>query len=89
MRVKNALTETITEYRSIENPFKYIYTLRNKRHTSVYTDEVNKELKKSMERELFVKVFDEIEDTENPIELYHVIRSFDPCMACTVHTVKP
>jgi len=30
----------------------------------------------------------EIEDSENPVEMYHVIRSFDPCMACTVHSVR-
>jgi len=30
----------------------------------------------------------EIEDPENPVEIYHVIRSFDPCMACTVHAVR-
>ena len=30
----------------------------------------------------------EIEDSENPVEMNHVIRSFDPCMACTVHAVR-
>jgi len=30
----------------------------------------------------------EIEDPENPVEIYHIIRSFDPCMACTVHAVS-
>jgi len=30
----------------------------------------------------------EIEDSENPVEMYHVIRSFDPCMACTVHAAR-
>ena len=29
-----------------------------------------------------------IEDPENPIALGHVIRSFDPCLVCTVHTVS-
>jgi len=24
----------------------------------------------------------------NPVSMYHVIRSFDPCAACAVHTVK-
>lgn len=27
----------------------------------------------------------EVQDLNNPVEVYHVIRSFDPCMACTVH----
>ena len=67
-RVKNALTETTTEFKSIENPFKYVYTLRNQKHGSIYVDEVNQELKESMERELFVKVFDEIDEIEKRIE---------------------
>jgi hydrogenase large subunit len=29
-----------------------------------------------------------IEDEGNPIEIGHVIRSFDPCLVCTVHTIK-
>ncbi len=29
-----------------------------------------------------------IADPENPIELGHVIRSFDPCLVCTVHTLS-
>jgi hydrogenase large subunit len=28
-----------------------------------------------------------IKDPENPVELGHVIRSFDPCLVCTVHAV--
>jgi methanophenazine hydrogenase, large subunit len=24
----------------------------------------------------------------NPVGLYHVIRSFDPCVSCAVHTVR-
>ena len=27
----------------------------------------------------------EIKDIENPIEMGHIIRSFDPCLVCTVH----
>jgi hydrogenase large subunit len=27
----------------------------------------------------------EIKDTDNPIEMGHIIRSFDPCLVCTVH----
>jgi len=27
----------------------------------------------------------EIRDRENPVELGHVVRSFDPCLVCTVH----
>jgi len=30
----------------------------------------------------------QIDDSENPVEIHHVIRSFDPCMACTVHAVR-
>jgi len=29
----------------------------------------------------------EVKDTTNPIEVEHVIRSFDPCLVCTVHAV--
>ncbi len=29
-----------------------------------------------------------IEDESNPVEIGHVIRSFDPCLVCTVHTIK-
>ncbi|MFH2066066.1 MAG: nickel-dependent hydrogenase large subunit [Pseudomonadota bacterium] len=29
----------------------------------------------------------EIKDIENPIEVDHVIRSFDPCMVCAVHVI--
>ena len=30
----------------------------------------------------------EIKDLDNPIELDHIIRSFDPCLVCTVHTIN-
>lgn len=30
----------------------------------------------------------ELENEENPVELQHVIRSFDPCLACAVHLVQ-
>ncbi len=30
----------------------------------------------------------EIEDEENPVEIYHVIRSFDPCLVCSTHIYK-
>jgi len=29
-----------------------------------------------------------IEDENNPVEVGHVVRSFDPCLVCTVHTIK-
>ncbi|MBU0641005.1 MAG: nickel-dependent hydrogenase large subunit [Planctomycetes bacterium] len=29
-----------------------------------------------------------VRDPANPVELGHVVRSFDPCLVCTVHTVK-
>jgi len=29
-----------------------------------------------------------IADPENPVELGHVVRSFDPCLVCTVHTLR-
>jgi hydrogenase large subunit len=28
-----------------------------------------------------------IKDPDNPVEIGHVVRSFDPCLACTVHTI--
>jgi hydrogenase large subunit len=30
-----------------------------------------------------------VADPDNPIELVRVVRSFDPCIACTVHLIKP
>lgn len=30
----------------------------------------------------------EIKDPANPVEVDHIIRSFDPCLVCTVHTVN-
>lgn len=30
----------------------------------------------------------EIRNPESPVEVDHVLRSFDPCLVCTVHTVK-
>ena len=30
----------------------------------------------------------EIKDLENPVEIDHIIRSFDPCLVCTVHAVE-
>jgi hydrogenase large subunit len=30
-----------------------------------------------------------IKDEKRPIEAIHVVRSFDPCMACSVHVIKP
>ncbi len=29
-----------------------------------------------------------VNDIDNPVELGHIIRSFDPCLVCTVHTVS-
>ncbi len=29
-----------------------------------------------------------VQDPENPVELGHVVRSFDHCLVCTVHTVR-
>ncbi len=29
-----------------------------------------------------------VKDPENPVELGHVVRSFDACLVCTVHTVR-
>ncbi|MEW6675830.1 MAG: nickel-dependent hydrogenase large subunit [Nitrospirota bacterium] len=29
-----------------------------------------------------------VEDVDNPVEIEHVIRSYDPCLACTVHTIR-
>ena len=28
-----------------------------------------------------------LQDTDNPVEVDHIVRSFDPCLVCTVHTV--
>ncbi len=28
-----------------------------------------------------------VNDTENPLEVHHVVRSFDPCLVCTVHAI--
>jgi hydrogenase large subunit len=30
-----------------------------------------------------------VADPDNPIEVARVVRSFDPCLACTVHLIKP
>ncbi|MGD2269565.1 MAG: nickel-dependent hydrogenase large subunit [Desulfobacterales bacterium] len=30
----------------------------------------------------------EIKDMKNPVELDHIIRSFDPCLVCTVHAIE-
>lgn len=30
----------------------------------------------------------EVADPDNPVELGHVVRSFDPCLVCTVHAVR-
>jgi hydrogenase large subunit len=27
-------------------------------------------------------------DVDHPVELYHVVRSFDPCLVCTVHAIR-
>jgi len=29
-----------------------------------------------------------VQDLSNPVELGHVVRSFDPCLVCTVHTIQ-
>jgi hydrogenase large subunit len=28
-----------------------------------------------------------VQDTDNPIDVFHVVRSFDPCLVCMVHTL--
>ncbi len=30
-----------------------------------------------------------VKDAENPFELARIVRSFDPCLACSIHTVTP
>jgi hydrogenase large subunit len=30
-----------------------------------------------------------IADADNPLEIVRIIRSFDPCIACAVHLIKP
>ena len=30
-----------------------------------------------------------VKDPENPFEIVRIVRSFDPCLACAVHTVTP
>ena len=30
-----------------------------------------------------------VADPENPVELGHIVRSFDPCLVCSVHTIGP
>ncbi|MCX6340593.1 MAG: nickel-dependent hydrogenase large subunit [Candidatus Aureabacteria bacterium] len=30
-----------------------------------------------------------VDDPDNPIELGRVVRSFDPCIACSIHLIKP
>ena len=30
-----------------------------------------------------------VKDPENPFEVVRIVRSFDPCLACSVHTVTP
>ena len=30
-----------------------------------------------------------VADTDNPLEIVRIIRSFDPCIACAVHLIKP
>jgi Ni,Fe-hydrogenase I large subunit len=34
-------------------------------------------------------VGDEVEDVENPLNIMRTIRSFDPCLACSVHVESP
>ncbi len=29
-----------------------------------------------------------VENVDNPVEIGHVVRSFDPCLVCTVHTIR-
>ena len=29
----------------------------------------------------------EIKDPDDPVEIGHIVRSFDPCLVCAVHTV--
>jgi uptake hydrogenase large subunit len=29
----------------------------------------------------------QLQDADNPVEVDHIIRSFDPCLVCTVHTI--
>ncbi len=29
------------------------------------------------------------EKPENPVQIFHTIRSFDPCLACAIHTIGP
>lgn len=30
-----------------------------------------------------------VSDPDNPVGIFHVVRSYDPCLVCTVHTLQP
>jgi len=43
----------------------------------------------SIIEKLVFKIAWNVADAENPIELMRIIRSYDPCMACSVHLIVP
>lgn len=64
-RVKNALAESIIEYKSINDPYQYLYILRSGTRSPL--EEIKEEIKNSMERFLFVNIYDDILDKKTRI----------------------
>ena len=57
-QVKNALSDSVIEYKSIVDPYSYLNSLRRKRQIQ---DLTKKEFSDTLEKSLFVEVFDYIE----------------------------
>lgn len=65
-RVKNALTESVIDYKSIKDPYRYLYILRSGNRAPV--EEIKEEIKESLEKYLFVIIYDYLERREERIK---------------------
>jgi len=64
-RIRNVLTESIIEFKSIKDIYRYLYVLRNQKDVSMMEKE---DVKKTFDQFFYVKVFDDITDDRSRYE---------------------
>jgi len=75
-RVRNVLTETIIEYKSIKDPYKYLFVIQNHSNKLDFPEDLEEEIRNKLEKEFYVKVFDYISSFEERVKAKLVSLSF-------------
>jgi DNA-directed RNA polymerase II subunit RPB2 len=75
-RVRNVLTETLIEYKSIRNPYRYLYVIQNQEKRANFTEDIEKEIREKLESEFYVEVFDHIKPYRERVKAKLISLSF-------------